>query len=185
MRILKVYEYIKENFGLLEHDGILLIVDVQKEFEEFIPNNMVDELFEYCKEFKTVYQIWDSNKAKKPTYIFPNQKESIIKKYGQSFLPADIKLKLKKELIKPEGTIITIDGYDSHFVRVDNNHKWFSVTSDLLDLFNILKGNKIILCGGADQECLKDIIISAKSFGVEIVPNHKFIYSAEDKKTSN
>ena len=71
--------------NLKENDDILFIVDVQKEFSKFIPKGYVDKLFKYCNEFKTVYQIWDSNKATSPSYTFPNQVESIEKKYGTKF----------------------------------------------------------------------------------------------------
>ena len=65
-------------------DGILMVVDVQKEFADFIPKGFVDSLIKYSKNFHTVYQIWDSNDGqKKPSYTFSNEKLAVIKKFGK------------------------------------------------------------------------------------------------------
>jgi hypothetical protein len=174
--------FINEDLGLKNNDGILLIVDVQKEFGDYIPDNMVKELFEYCKEFKDVYQIWDSHDAVAPTFKFPNQKSSINKKFGKKFLEKDVQNKLEKlKNGSIEGQQIQIDS-DDIFVRVKNNHDWFFINDQLLKLFNQLKGKKIIVVGGADFECLKDVFIACKSMGVKAMLNHKYIYSAETKK---
>jgi hypothetical protein len=173
--------FINEDLGLKKHDGILLIVDVQKEFGDYIPDNMVKELFEYCKEFKDVYQIWDSHNTTAPTFKFPNQKLSINKKFGKKFLEKDIQGKLEKlKNGSIEGEQIQIDS-DDIFVRVKNNHDWFFINDELLKLFNSLKGKNVIMAGGADFECLKDIFIACKSMGIKALLNHKYIYSAETK----
>jgi hypothetical protein len=174
--------FINEDLGLMEHDGILIIVDVQKEFGDYIPDDMVKELFEYCKEFHDVYQIWDAHDAATPTFKFPNQKLSIKKQFGKKFLEKDIQSKLEKlKNGSIEGQQIQIDS-DDIFVRVKNNHDWFFINEELLKLFNELKGKKVIMVGGADFECLKDVFIACKSMGVKAMLNHKYIYSAETKK---
>jgi hypothetical protein len=181
-KLQKYNDFINENLGLKDHDGILLIVDVQKEFGDYIPDDMVKELFEYCKEFKNVYQIWDAHDTAAPTFKFPNQKLSIKKKFGKKFLEKDVQDKLEKMKNKSiEGQQIQIDS-DDIFVRVKNNHDWFFINDDLLKLFNTLKGKKIILVGGADFECLKDVFIACKSMGIKTILNHKYIYSVETKK---
>jgi hypothetical protein len=183
INILKFNEFVNENFGLKEHDGILIIVDVQKEFGDFINNELVKSLFEYCNEFKEVYQIWDNNKAKSETFTFPNQKQTIKKKYGKSFLDSNITAKLDDMLNdKKEGEIVILENFDGQFVRVDNNHEWFLVTGDMIDLFNKLKGKNVIITGGASEECILDVLVACKSFGINIVENHKYIYGAENKK---
>jgi hypothetical protein len=185
-KILKLNEFIKENFGIKEHDGILIIVDVQKEFGNFIPKDLVKNLYEYCKEFDSVYQIWDSNDTSEPTFIFPNQVKAIKKKFGKNFLKKDVVEKLKKLTPeKKEGEIVILNNVDGQFVRINNNHKWFMVNHDLLNLFHLLKDKKVILVGGADHECLEDFKIAAKSFGVDIALNHKYIYSADTKQEYN
>jgi len=184
LKILKLNEFILENFGLKEHEGILLIVDVQKEFGDYIPPDFVKNLTEYCKEFKDVYQIWDYNNSKKPTFKFPNQKKSIKKRFGKSFLKDDESLRLKNlEKDKKEGEKVILNGVDAQFIRVNNNHKWFMVRSELLDLLQSLEGKKVVLVGGADNECLEDVNIACRTFGVNVALNHKYIYSAEDKQT--
>lgn len=129
-----------------------------------------------------MYQIWDTNKATKPTYTFPNQVDCIKKRYGKNYLNSEILKKLNSFLNKKEGEIVVIDGYDSHFVRINNNHQWFAVSKEMIDLFNKLKGKKVIIVGGSDSECIEDELISAKAFGVDAIYNHKYIYSAEDKQ---
>ena len=64
---------------------VLVIVDVQKDFDKFIQHDLVDELYEYAKKFKQVYQIWDTNDATKPTYKFPNQVGCYSKRYGSKY----------------------------------------------------------------------------------------------------
>jgi hypothetical protein len=177
-------EFINEDLGLKEHDGVLIIVDIQKEFGDYIPDNMVKDLFEYCKEFKDVYQIWDSHDTAAPTFKFPNQKLSIKKKFGKKFLEKNIQEKLEKlKNSSIEGQKIQIDS-DDIFVRVKNNHDWFFINDELLKLFNQLKGKKIIMTGGADFECLSDIFVACKSMGVKAILNHKYIYSAETKNNN-
>jgi len=176
----KYLEFINEN----KNNDILIIVDVQKEFEKFIQNNLVDELFKYCKNFNSVYQIWDSNKANKPSYKFPNEKGVFEKKYGTSF-SKDLK-KIGYQLLKsknPEnGDKFEFKDIDASIVRVENNHGWFFVNSKLSDLFESLKDKNVILVGGADGECLTDVFESLKSYGVNVNYNHDFIYSAKTNK---
>ena len=182
-KLLSYNNFIKEQFGLKEHDDILIIVDVQKEFGDYIPKTMIKNLFDYCKEFEYVYQVWDSNQTKTPTFTFPNQTESIKKRFGTTFLPKEVQDKLKKlETDKKEGEFVILKDFDGQFVRVNNNHKWFLVNNDLIDFFGGLKNKNVILCGGADFECLTDFEVSAKAFGVNIAINHKFVYSAETKQ---
>lgn len=166
-----------------EHDGILIIVDVQKEFEKFIQSNLVDELNKYAQTFGSVYQIWDSNKAEKPSYKFPNEKGTYVKKYGTTFSKDLEKVRddLKQNYTK-EGDKFKFPDIDSYIVRVKNNHGWFYVPEDLADLFKSLKGKKVVCVGGADDECLKDVFEALESFGVYPTYNKKYIYSAQ---TSN
>lgn len=177
---------------------ILVIVDVQKEFGKFIPTGFVDELNKYASEFPAVYQIWDGHKydgekiieINSPSYKFNNEKENYRKIYGTS---ASKKVKalgekclnLKKDI--KEGDYFRVnddfklDEKGENFLfRIKNNHKWFYVNKELANFINSLKGKDVIICGGADGECLYDVIIAMKSFGVRPVKNHKFIYSAED-----
>ena len=69
-----------------------------------------------------------------------------------------------------EGTII---------VYVGNNHRYFHVPIKLYKLFKSIKGEEIVIVGGAYGECILDIMVSAKALGLKILKNDKFIYSAK------
>lgn len=180
----KYTEIIKENKeNLNQHDGILVIVDVQKVFGKFIPLDFEKKLNLYAKKFDKVYQIWDSNKINKPSYKFDNEIKSVRKNYGTKFSKDLVKLTDKLELNHPnvkEGDIFKTG--NNFVVKVDNNHKWFYLNDDLIELYNELKGKKVIIVGGADNECLEDVFVSMNSLGINAIYNHDYIYSAE---TSN
>jgi hypothetical protein len=127
-------------------------------------------------------------------YHFPNQKDIIEKRYNYD-VDADFYKKIldkstyqeiktleeKNSLQRgqyfstKEGTII---------VYIGNKHRWFHVPKKLYELFIGLKeaqseeNAQITIVGGADSECLTDIIISAESLGLNIKRNWKFIYTA-------
>jgi len=198
---MKYLRYFKENLSLDNNDGILFIVDVQSQFEKFIPKNFVSKVDEYCEGFTSVYQIWDSNKAKKPTYKFKNQVATIEKQFGVKKHYKDLDrgfeewsskifdekvynniLKLLKTKKMKEGNKFKLKDKDEYLVYIDNEHSWFYVHENMYKIFKKLKDQKVILVGGADDECLKDIYISAESFGLIPIYNYEYIYSA---KTNN
>lgn len=124
-------------------------------------------------------------------YSFPNQEELIEKRYNydvdvdfykkilddktyDEIKSRENKLKQGEYFPTTEGTII---------VYIGNNHKWFHVPKKLYDLFQDLKQAqsndlRIEIVGGAMGECLEDITTTAKSLGLVIDKNPKFIYSA-------
>jgi len=126
-------------------------------------------------------------------YDFPNQKEIIEKRYNydvdadfyKNILDEEVydrikqnEKNLKKGQIFPtkEGTII---------IYIGNNHKWFHVPKKLYDLLKDLKkaqidDTTITIVGGANGECLEDIITTALSLGLKINKNSNYIYSAEN-----
>lgn len=195
LRIEQLKEEAKQTQELENNDGILVIVDVQGEFDEYTPQGFEDNIMKYCEEFpksddgKGVYQIWDSNKATGFTYTFPNQILTVRKNYGTKFnsmirniafnkLPQDAK----------EGKLFKFKDSNKYLVKVNNNHQWFFVNEDLFNLYQKLKGKRVIIIGGADSECLQDVYISMKSFGVIPVYNHNYIYNAsmnDDMKSTD
>ena len=176
--------YIKEN--LEDNNGILVVCDVQKEFSKFIPSNFVDELFKYAKKFPTVYQLYDTHIKKgenklQDLYNFPNLKGSYAKKYGIDF-SKDLKNITNELQYAKEGDKFKVVGTDAYIVKVDNNHKFFYIPEKISELFKSLSSKSIILCGGADSECLEDCYQAMLSYGINVTINKKYIYSA---KTNN
>lgn len=124
-------------------------------------------------------------------YRFPNQKDIIEKRYNydvdadfyEKILDDSVLKKIKSqenELVKgeyfptTEGTII---------VFIGNKHQWFHVPKKLYDLFMDLReaqsdDAKISIVGGADGECLDDVITTCRSLGLEINKLSDYIYSA-------
>lgn len=199
MKILKLNEFINEAISLINHDDILLIVDVQSNFKKYFPkdpNSYLKKLDKYSEEFKTVYQIWDSNSGSKPTYKFKNQVDLVEKKFGVKKFYSKYKGGFKEWITKifdekvldkfnshknkfKEGDAFKLKTGNEFLIYIGNTHKWFYVNSELVELFQKLRGKKIILVGGAESECLEDVYVALKSFNVTPVYNHQYIYSAE------
>lgn len=189
MKVLRFYDYIKEA-NINSNDGILVVVDVQKQFDKFTPQNFEQNIVKYCEEFpkddnngKGVYQIWDANKAQNFSYNFPNTLLTVKKNYGTKF-DNNIKNIAEKLAQKypqaKEGQQFKLKDKNAYLVKVNNNHKWFYVNEDLYNLYLKLKGKTVIVVGGASSECLTDIYVSMKSFGINPIYNHDYIYSAEN-----
>jgi hypothetical protein len=49
----------------------------------------------------------------------------------------------------------------------------------MVKVFKKMRGKKVVIVGGADDECIEDVYITLKSFNVNPVYNHQYIYSAE------
>jgi len=149
------------------------------------PQGLVENIKSYATKFPNVYQIWDSNKAKNPSYNFPNQIETYEKKYGTTF-SGDLKIVVDNMAEKfpdaKEGDLFKFSDNNAMLLRVKNNHHWFYINEGLVSLFKKLKGKSVILVGGAENECLKDIFEALEAFKVNVKYNHNYIYSAE---TSN
>lgn len=197
--------YIK-TFENYDNKSTLLIVDVQKSFRKFFTEMYLHELKKYCNQFSNVYQIWDNHSLGKNVdkdylyddnpeipihddlYHFPNQKELIEKRYNYDvdadFYKKILDKKVYNEISEKEDNNSLKKGdffptkEDTIIVYIGNNHKWFHVPVKLYELLNVLKGKEVIVVGGADSECLEDIVITGESLGVNIKRNHKYIYSA-------
>lgn len=220
MKLLTFTQFsVNERISLIDHDGILLIVDVQSNFKKYFPNDpngFINKLDKYCEDFPSgttslsgVYQIWDSNRSKdkvkvqgkeespKPrVHIFKNQKDLLEKKFGVKKFYQDFEggfnewiktifdtttlnnFLSKKNKFK-EGDAFKVKNKNEFLIYIGNNHKWFYVNSELVDLFQKLKNKKVVVVGGAESECLEDVYIALKSFGVIPMYNHQYIYSAE------
>ena len=199
MKHLKLFEELNEVSNLL-------IVDVQKSFKKFYTPMYLNELIKFCNQFTNVYQLWDNHVEGKDVdtdylyhsnpkipisndlYNFPNQKDLIEKRYNYA-VNADFyrknldknvynqikDLENKKQLKKGQyfptkvGTII---------VFIGNNHQWFECPKKLYNLLLKWKGQTITIVGGADSECLEDVVTTGESLGVNFKRDWKYIYSA-------
>jgi hypothetical protein len=198
-------KYIKlfENFS---KDRILIIVDVQKSFKKYFNDNYLAQLNEYCNDFDKVYQIFDNHhEGKNPDkdflydetpdienkddlYKFQNQVDLIEKRYNYDVDADFYKNILSEETynnIKSKGTNIQRGEYfetteGTIIVYIGNNHQWFHCPIKLYELFKSIKGEEIVIVGGAENECILDVMIAAKALGLKILKNDKFIYSAKE-----
>lgn len=198
MRYLRTFENINSKN--------LIIIDVQKSFRKFFSEMYLYELKKYCNNFQNVYQIWDNHHEGKNVekdylydespeipisddlYFFPNQKELIEKRYNYDVdgdfyrkilsqsVYDEIEQKENNDTIKVGDIFPTEKG--TYIVYIGNNHKWHHLSKKLYDLLKSLGGQEVTIVGGADSECLEDIFIAAKSLGVNIKRNWKYIYSA-------
>jgi hypothetical protein len=198
MRHIKLFE----NFN----NGTLIIIDVQKSFKKFFTDNYLKELNKYASTFNRVYQIWDNHvegknvdkdylyddDPDKPNnndlYTFPNQVESIEKRYNydvdadfyKKILDKktynDIKQRESQNSLKRGDMFLTNEG--TAIIYIGNNHRYFHVPIKLYELFVNLKGKEVTMVGGSDQECFLDIETTARSMGVKVNRNFKYIYSA-------
>lgn len=164
-----------------EKTKVLVIVDVQKEFNKFIQHDLVDKLSKYAENFKEVYQIWDThNNTVAPSNSFPNEIDTIPKKFGKNHFSEKVKNYIKEiEDSTEEGKVFSLTSEEGYIVRVHNNHDWFYINPEIVDLIDELEGKKIILVGGADGECLEDVYQSFLSFGLDVEINRKYTFSAK------
>lgn len=190
------------------NESILIIVDVQKSFSKFFTDNYLKELNNYCRKFSKVYQVFDNHvdgnyvdkdylydddhevKDHDDLYDFPNQVESIEKRYNynvnvdfyKKILSTEtyklVKSKEKNNQLKRGDYFKTTEG--TIIVYIGNNHRWHHLPKQLYDLFLTLKGKDVVMVGGAQNECLLDISVSAKALGVKVFENDKYIYSAKN-----
>ncbi len=199
-------KYIKLFEEHSEEKKILIIVDVQRSFKKFITDNYLKELNNYCKEFDEVINIWDNHiDGKNPDkdflyhsepdientddlYTFPKEIMKLEKRYKynvkidyfKNILSDEdyktIKNKEDKGLLKKGDKFNTTE--DTVLVYIGNNHRWFQVGKKMFKLFKTLKGKKVTVVGGANGECILDIQVSAKTLGVNLFTNKKYVYSA-------
>ena len=166
----------------------------------------INELKKYCENFTEVYQIWDNHVDGKNVdkdylfdenpdipvhndlYNFPNQKDIIEKRYNYD-VDVDfykdvldkqtynrIKEKENEKSLKKGDLFKTEEG--TALVYIGNNHKWFQVPKKLYNIFEKLSGKTVTIVGGADSECLSDVFIAAKSMGVDIKRDWRYIWTA-------
>jgi hypothetical protein len=199
-------DFIKKWESFSSNGEVLIIVDVQKSFRKFFTEMYLHKLKEYCKEFGSVYQIWDNHVDGKNVdsdylydknpeipihrdlYQFPNQVDIIEKRYNydvdvdfyKKILDKNVYLDIKErednKKIKRGDLFKTKEG--TAIVYIGNNHKWFHIPKKLYKIFSELGGREVTIVGGSDSECLEDVYIAGVSMGVKMKRDHRYIYSA-------
>jgi len=183
-------EYAKK-FEALDNSRALIIVDVQESFSKYINDEYLDALFKYCENFGRVYQIFDNIDQESPSWEFPNQYFVCDKRYGPKPLKEwddkdlkqefhEVDLERNKNIIaapKIGDNLLAKD--NSVWLYVGNNHGWFRLEKDLHKMLKELKkfDQDPVIVGGADNECLEDIIVACKYVGLRPNTDYKYIYS--------
>ena len=192
-----------ENF---QSDSTLIIVDVTKSFRKFFTEMYLHDLQEYCKSFNNVHQIFDNHvdgtnvdkdylydeNPKIPVngdlYTFENQRLLIEKRYTY-----DVDVTFFKKILDEKTYNIIKDKEDKNLLKIGeyfptkygtiivyikNNHNLFHVGIKLYNFLKSLSGKEVTMVGGSGPECYTDILVTARSLGVMVKENYKFIYSA-------
>lgn len=192
----------------LEHSQkTLLIVDVQRGFSKYFNDDYLKALRDHCKNYDTVYQIYDNHPNGKPEnldylydddhkggaqadlYDFPNEKEKIEKRYLYNVRLSYFKKVLPDEDYKrahhlassgklKKGNMYNTAG-GTQIVYVGNNHGWYHVPAKMVEFFKAHKNKSVEIVGGSQGECLEDILVAAIANGVNAKVNNRFVYSAK------
>ena len=172
----------------------LIVVDVQDEFDNFFADKFIEDLFDYCRQFQRVFQVWDSHKTDRSSYEFPKQVRAVSKLYGfdvdsidfDDYVMPDVAERMRLDItgkVLTKGTAYA-DKRGGAIVYVGGGHEWFWCPPQLTAM---LKGiakqkRKCVLVGGAAGECLEDVYQAARAFGVDAEINNNFTYSARDRE---
>lgn len=172
----------------------LVVVDVQDEFDNFFDDKYIEQLFDYSRQFQRVFQVWDSHKAERHSYEFPNQVRSVTKLFGfdadnvdfNNYVMPDVAARLRddiknKSLVK--GTAY-IDKRNGAIVYVGGGHEWFHCPAPLAAILKSIgqSKRKVMLVGGAAGECLEDVFQAARAFGCDAEIYEQLTYSAKDRE---
>lgn len=175
-------------------DQHLVVVDVQKEFDKWMKPGFIQKVHDYAKNVPNVYQIWDANRAVKPSETFANQKALVPKRYGYDLKRDDIFNYFdkpvqdqlardfdSKRFVDEDGkrkTYPTRDG--SMLAFVGKSHQFFMAERELMKLLDYFKtlSDGVTLCGGADGECLADVEAMLDYYGIPYDLNRDYVYKA-------
>lgn len=190
-----------DNFKIYEKNvwtNHLLIVDVQEQFSQFFNDIYLEKLYEHAEMFSNVYQIFDTIDSAEYSYDFPNQVKAINKEYGGEIQIEDANLYFNGEILEnflkidnleylndlEPGTNWKMNNGDYYYYiggQTYNSigHDWFICPNKLYNFFTDIKNRSISfeVCGGAEYECLTDILVILDSLDIEYKLNDKFVYS--------
>jgi len=140
-----------------------------------------------------LYDDEPESESKSNLYDFPNQVDVIEKRYTYDvdvdFFKKVLDEKTYEEIKSKESELKKGEYYPTTegtvIVFIGNKHQWFHVPKKLYEIFTELRQAQrdnvtIEIVGGAMEECLEDIIITAKSLGLDIIENRDYIWSADN-----
>lgn len=159
----------------------LCIVDVQKEFIEYIPESIFNsiKLFIENNQWDNIVIIVDDNKGNCyiPNWMKNSATQIIHKKYWGVKNDSIYKDILNDKAVQ-EGNGFRYNNGDL-VVDTDNAHDTFKVPKKLEEMSKTI--SNVILIGGAYGECLEDVEAALKYLGVKTMINNSLTYSAKDK----
>lgn len=177
------------------NNDCLIIVDVQKPFEKWWIKNgnpdLVNQINNFCKHFSEVYQIWDDHECDKPSYVFNNEVFALKKTFGvgnpdgeiydySEYFDGDtlndVYELMDSKVLEP---MIFKRKDGNYAVLVNGSHKWFLPSKEFVDFLSNINKN-IILVGGAEGECLKDIEVLLQLLNKKFYVNREYTYNAHD-----
>lgn len=141
--------------------------------------------------------LYDENPDDESTndlYEFPNQFDLIEKRYNydvnvdfyKPVLDDDVYREIKRK--EDSGELVRGDFFHTNegtiIVYISNNHVWFHCPKTIYDLFmeiteaQVEDRSSVVIVGGADNECILDVEVTAKALGVDFRSDDKYIYSA-------
>jgi hypothetical protein len=159
--------------------GMLIIVDVQRDLLRKHAD-FVRKVWDLAKGYSKVVQIWDSNFSG-PDFTFPNQVKLIEKQYGFDAYDNNLELYLSPEDAKSllSGERESYMTKDGRMLVSGNQHPWFLADTDLVEFCQGLNGASVDVAGGAEEECLDDVLSVLRECGVKY--NVVMKYNAHDQ----
>jgi hypothetical protein len=173
----------------MKNDRVLMVVDIQEEFQKCISNEYLKDVRKYVRTGK-----WDkiiivvdinNDKAYIPRWLDRCADNLITKRFGGD-LGYLKELILEEEMIVEKEDISWRSTYNHHLtIAINNGHETFEVPKELENISNQLKNKKVTLIGGCEGECLQDIYETLLYFEVKPKINEKYTYSGHDFNKGN
>jgi len=208
-------KYIKENNGNFKANLLLIVdvqEEFSKFIPHGFVDNLIDYSKQFESVYQ-IWDSNDANKVsykfanQKEIYIkkfgtkFSEKLVETIKKLDNKYPTAQEGFKIKlididsdedngsveqiQTQVQGQNNVDEDDTSNAHVVRINNKHRWFFVTTKISDFFETLKGQNIIIVGGAAGECIQDVYVAMKSFDINVKYNESYMYSAKNNNSQN
>lgn len=178
----------------------LVIVDVQKDFSQWMPDGYLQRVHDHAKSVPNVYQVWDANRTDGPSEKFENEKMTVPKRYGYNLRKEDVRNYFTGESQRELESDMDSDKFHCEQGRrktyrardgkvlfyVGKSHKFFMAEPELMKMMEYLKqlNSKIIIIGGADNECLADVEACMDHYEIPFERKHDLIYPVKKEEAA-